>query len=161
MNRRTFISHCCLTACVVLPGPTIVRAVQKQQINWLTFEQLSDSLVHSPKKVLISFYTDWCVYCHKMHREVFTNPEVVRRVNAAYYAVKFDAESTDAIHFDGQLFLNRRATKRRKGFHDIALLLGSRNGQFNVPVTLLLDPDFRMIHRSFQYLDSKKLLELL
>ena len=159
MNRRTFISYCCLVACIVLPG--FVSALQKPQINWLTFEQLSDSLARNPKKVLISFYTDWCVYCHKMHQEVFTNPKVVRQVNTAYYAVRFDAESTDAIHFDGQLFLNRRATKRRKGFHDIALLLGSRNGQFAAPVTLLLDPDFRMVHRSFQYLDSKKLLELL
>lgn len=144
-----------------LLGMHLSHAQEDEQINWLTFEQLSDSLDRNPKKVLISFHTDWCVYCRKMHREIFTNRDVVRQVNARYYAVKFDAESTDPIHFDGQTFINRQATKRRKGFHDLALLLGASNGRFTPPVTLILSADFRILHRRFEYLDSKTLLSLL
>jgi len=133
----------------------------QEKINWLTFEQLSDSLDRNSKKVLISFHTEWCVYCRKMHREVFTNPDVVRRINATYYAVKFDAESTDSVRFDGQTFINRQSTKRRKGFHDLALLLGARNGRFTPPVTLILEADFRVLHRRYDYVNSKTLLKLL
>jgi len=144
-----------------LLGMQFSHAQGDEQINWLTFEQLSDSLSRNPKKVLISFHTDWCVYCRKMHREIFTNRDVVHRVNGWYYAVKFDAESTDPVHFDGQTFINRQATKRRKGFHDLALLLGARDGRFTPPVTLILDADFRILHRRFEYLDSKTLRGLL
>lgn len=133
----------------------------REQIDWLTFEQLSDSLDAKPKRVLISFHTDWCTYCRKMHSEVYTRPEVVNRVNAHYYAVQFDAETTDTVRFDGQVFANSRATSRRRAFHDLALILGSRGHRFTVPVTIVLDEQFNVISRHFDYLDSKKLLAIL
>lgn len=136
-------------------------AQEKQQVNWLTFEQLSDSLNVNPKKVIISFHTDWCAYCRKMHGEIYTKPEVAAVINEHYYAVKFDAESMDTVRFDGQSFVNRKATKRRKGIHDIALLLAGRDGRFTAPTTLILDENFRVISRHFEYMDSKKLLSLL
>lgn len=137
-------------------------AQEKTQINWLTFEQLSDSLAVQPKKVLISFHTDWCVYCRKMHNEVYTKPEVIRRINAEYYAVKFDAETEDDVVFEGQRFSNHNATSRRKGPHELALLLGSRpNHGYSVPVTVILDEQFQVLSRHFEYLSSKKLLKVL
>ena len=33
---------------------------EKERINWLTFEQLSDSLDINPRPVLINFHTEWC-----------------------------------------------------------------------------------------------------
>lgn len=133
----------------------------KQEIDWLTFEQLSDSLERNPKKVIIHFHTDWCTYCRKMHREVFTNPEIIKIINEEYYAVSFDAETRDSVYFDGQWFINKEATKRRRGFHELARLLGNRNGLVSVPTTLFLNPDFTISHRSFQYLSSRKLMALL
>lgn len=136
-------------------------AQRQEQIEWLTFEQLSDSLDANPKKVLISLHTDWCVYCRKMHSEVYTNPAVIDRVSSDYYAVQFDAETRDTVRFDGQVFANSRATSRRRAFHDLALILGSRGNRFTVPVTLVLDKDFNVVSRHFEYLDSKKLLAIL
>lgn len=158
---RTYPVHYVLTVIAFFLGGGYAFTQEKAQINWLSFEQLADSLQTAPKKVLISFHTDWCTYCRKMHREVFTKPEVIDELNTRYYAVKFDAETTDTVRFDGQIFVNTKATKRRKGFHDIALLLGSRNDQFTVPVTLILDEDFTVLGRHFEYIDSKKLLHLL
>lgn len=136
-------------------------AQPREQVNWLTFEQLSDSLDAQPKKVLISFHTDWCTYCRKMDQEVYTNPKVAKALNDRYYAVKFDAETTDTVRFDGQVFANSRATSRRRAFHDLALILGSRGHRFTVPVTLVFDEKFNVISRHFDYLDSKKLLAIL
>jgi thioredoxin-related protein len=112
----------------------------KSKINWITFEQLSVKLEEEKKPVLINFHTSWCVYCRKMEKEVFTDPQIIEYLNKHYYAVSFDAESIDTVYFDGQIFTNTQYTKRRKGFHEIALLLGSRGRQFTVPVTLILDP---------------------
>jgi|SRR5690554_9792 len=134
---------------------------ERERIHWIDFEQLSDSLDVNPRPVLISFHTEWCAYCRKMHREVFTNPEIVKMVNEKYYAVHFDAESRDTILFDGQIFVNKEYAGNKKGFHEIARLLGDRNGRFNVPVTLILDENFAVRHRRFEYLSSKKLKAIL
>lgn len=130
-------------------------------LPWLTFEQLSDSLDVHPKKVLLFFHTDWCAYCRKMDREVFTHPEIIQKISESYYAVRFDAEHPDPVWFDGQEFKNLETTPRRKGFHQLARLLAGRNGQMTVPVTILLDEDFNMKHRSFEYLGPKRLSQLL
>ncbi|MEM9024458.1 MAG: thioredoxin domain-containing protein, partial [Bacteroidota bacterium] len=47
-------------------------AQEAKAVNWLTFEQLEDSLAIHPKKVFIDFYANWCSYCRKMDKVVFT-----------------------------------------------------------------------------------------
>jgi len=140
---------------------TAASAQTLEQIRWMDFEKLSDTLQTHPKKVLISFHTEWCTYCKKMNKEVYTDPEIIKIINEDYYAVQFDAESQDSVFFDGQLFINSKSTKRRKAFHDLALILGSRNGQFTVPVTLMLKPNFELLHARYHYLDRKTLKRLI
>ncbi|WP_186755321.1 thioredoxin family protein [Echinicola salinicaeni] len=134
---------------------------QEASIQWISFEQLEDTLEVKPKKVFIDFYTDWCSYCKKMDRKVFTKTEVIKRINKEYYAVRMDAESQDSIRFDGQVFINRQSSKRKAGIHDLALLLGSRKGQFAPPTMLILNPEFELLDRRFEYLYSEQLLDWL
>ena len=136
-------------------------AQEKSQVQWISFEQLEDSLSAKPKRVFIDFYTEWCSYCRKMDKEVFTKPAVTELLNNSYYAVRMDAETTDTIRFDGQFFVNRESTKKRRGFHDLALLLGQRGGQFAPPTMLVLDPEFTVKSRYFEYMHSKQLLKAL
>lgn len=138
-----------------------VKAQSKDTVNWISFEQLSDSLTHNPKKVILFFHTDWCAYCKKMQREAFTNESVVRIINEEYYAIKLDAESVDTIRFEKQLYSNSSSTKKRGQYHEIVRLLAPRRGQFVFPTTITLDPDFSIRERLFTYLDIKMLLRTL
>jgi len=132
---------------------------QTEAINWLTFEQLEDSLKVQPKKVIIDFYADWCSYCKKMDKVGFKNSEVISRINLEYYAVRMDAETTDTITFGGQKFVNKQVRNRRRATHEIALMLGSREGvPFSLPVVVLLDESFKVTSRHFEYLSPKKML---
>ena len=85
---------------------TTVNAQDAQSVRWISFEALEDSLAVKPKKVFIDFYTEWCGYCRKMDKVVFTKPEVIDLLNEQYYAVRFNAESTSSVSFGGQLFVN-------------------------------------------------------
>lgn len=157
---RLIICWLILTASGILWSSSVF-AQQGSQVRWISFEQLEDSLRHKPKKVFIDLYTDWCTYCRKMDKEVFVKPAVAELLNDQYYAVRMDAETQDTIRFDGQHFVNSSATKRRKGIHDLALLLGQRNGQFAPPAMLVLDENFMVRHRYFEYLTGDRLIEIL
>ena len=50
-------------------------AAQEKDINWLSFEELETELIKEPKKVMVEFYADWCVYCKKMEQSVFSKSE--------------------------------------------------------------------------------------
>jgi thioredoxin-related protein len=134
-------------------------AKKSQSVNWLTFEQLQDSLAINPKKVYIDFYTDWCTYCRKMDKVVYTKSDVINLLNGQYYAVKFNAETDSAITFGSQVFVNDQIGKSRKPMHQIAQLLASREGNFTPPAIVILDENFRVTKRYFEYLDSKKLIK--
>ncbi|TPN84721.1 thioredoxin family protein [Aquimarina algicola] len=139
-----------------------VSAQQKDAIQWITFEQLEDSLNIKPKKVIISFYADWCAYCKKMDRAVFTKSDIVKKIKDEYYAVKMNAETKDTIVFENTAFVNRDHLTSRNSIHDIALLLASRQGQpFSLPATIFLDKNFKVRKRCFEYMSPKKLLSTL
>jgi len=135
---------------------------QEDQVQWLTFEQLEDSLAVNPKKVFIDFYADWCVYCKKMDQAAFKDPQIVAQLNTEYYAVKMDAETTDTIVFSGDTFVNKQLGNKRNPTHEIPLLLASRKGKpFSLPAVVLLDAQFAITQRHFTYLSPKKLNKIL
>ncbi len=138
-----------------------LSAQEKQSVNWLTFEQLEDSLAVKSKKVFIDFYTKWCTYCRKMDESVFTKPEVIQLLNEQYYAVKFDAESEAEVQFGGQTFVNAQVKESRKPIHQITLVLATREEHFVPPTLVLLDQDFQVTARYFEYMDSKRLVQAL
>lgn len=139
-----------------------LRAQQNQEINWLTWEELDRALEENPKPVFIFFHAEWCAYCKKIEREIFTKKKVIGKLNKKYYAVEMDVETEDIIHFDGQKFSNMQSKTKRNGVHQLPLLLASRkNAPFSLPVTLIFDKDFRLQKRVFEYYTSKELLQML
>jgi len=135
---------------------------QNQTINWISFEQLEDSLAKEPKKVLLSFYADWCTYCKKMDASAYKDSEVIALINSDYYAVKMNSETKDTITFDGQKFINKNIGKSRNPTHEIPLLLAKRkNRPFSLPATIILDENFKIKKRDFEYISTKRMLEFL
>lgn len=130
-------------------------------VHWLSFEQLSDSLQTNPKPVFLFFHTDWCSYCKKMLNETFHDPQVVKKLNQAYYAVEFDAERVDTVFFDGVAFTNSSTQKSTGQFHELARILIGREQDPVFPATLLLQPDFQVRKQIFNYLSIRQLLNIL
>lgn len=135
---------------------------QYREVNWMTFEQLEDSLNVKPKKVLLFFYADWCAYCKKMDRTAYKNPEVIKLLTDNFYAVKMNTESTDSIRFYGKVFVNDEIHKKRRPNHQLALFFASRkNRPFTLPATLILDEEFKVQSRLFRYLSPKEMISIL
>jgi thioredoxin-related protein len=67
-----------------------------------SIDELQAKMQQQPKKVYMDVYTGWCGWCKKMDASTFTNPSVIKYMNANFYAVKLDAERQDVIHFQGK-----------------------------------------------------------
>lgn len=146
---------------ILIIGSSSIFAQQKGEIHWLTFEQLADSLAAKPKKVLLFFHTDWCGYCRKMQQEVFTDQSIIDKTNADYYAVQFDAESTETVHFDHHTFTNPNSHKKSGSYHQLTTILATQKNRYVFPTTILLDADFRVQARYFEYIGRDKLKHIL
>lgn len=149
---------------IILFGFTAITKVDGQsteKINWISFNQLNDSLQVNPKKVFVDFYADWCVYCKEMDRTTFQDEKVIKELNENYYAVKMNIESDEKITFGNQTFINKRI-KKVNPIHEIALLLASRKSNpFSLPAYLIFNENFEAQARYFQYLDVPALLKVI
>lgn len=136
-------------------------AQDKASINWISFNQLNDSLQLHPKKVFVNFYADWCTLCKQMEQLTFTDEDVIKELTQNYYAVKMNIESADTIIFGEQTFVNKRL-KKVNPIHQIALLMASRKNQpFSLPAFVLLNNQFIAEKRYFQYMDANAMLKVL
>ena len=135
---------------------------QEKESQWLTFSELESALVQEPKKVMIHFYADWCAYCYKMEKVVYTKPEIKAELNSNYYAVKFNVESQDTITFGGKTFLNLNVGKKRLAYHQIPELLAGRpNKPMELPAIVVLDEAFNIKKRFYRYIAPKEMLVIL
>ena len=142
--------------------PQILLSQSDVEIHWKTWTELEKAVEKEPKPVFVYFNAEWCVYCKKLDREVFTKQAVIKKMNSDYYAVKMNAESLDTIVFDGVTFTNKQAITKRNGIHELPLLLASREGvEFTLPATLIFNRDFVIKQKVFKYYTSKQLLKML
>ncbi|WP_299778912.1 thioredoxin family protein [uncultured Formosa sp.] len=139
-----------------------IKAQNNDEIHWKTFPELEIALKENPKPIFIFFHAKWCAYCKKITRQIFTKPTVIKIINTNYYAVKMDVETQDTIVFDNVTFTNKQSLTQRNGIHEIPLLLASREGfPFSLPATIILNQDFTVQNRVFEYYTSSELLEIL
>lgn len=90
-------------------------SAQQKGIEWLSIEEAQERMQKEPKKIIMDVYTKWCGPCKMMMRNTFTNKDVIDYIDKHYYAVKFDAESAEALTFNGQTFENPDYDPNRKG----------------------------------------------
>jgi thioredoxin-related protein len=93
-------------------------------VKWYTIEEALTLNKTKPKKIMIDVFTDWCGWCKKMDKDVFSHPVIARYLNEYYYPVKFNAESTAPIDFNGQKFINENTGTRSAHQFASALLKG-------------------------------------
>ena len=105
---------------VVLMTLLCVAASAQEKIQWMDFEEAVAAAQASPKKIFVDVYTDWCGWCKRMDQTTFQDPAVVKYMNENFYAVKFDAERTDTVRFQGYDFVSGPSQFGRKGTHQLA-----------------------------------------
>jgi|SRR5699024_5514147 len=103
--------------------------MQAQEIKWITMNEALAAQKKNPKKIVVDVYADWCGPCKMMDRNTFTDKNVINYINENFYAVKFNAEGTEEVTYNGKTFTNPKyqANKRgRNATHQFPLALQVR-----------------------------------
>ena len=116
-----------------------LRLEQPQKIKWLGFEEAVALGEKQPKKLFIDVYTNWCGWCKKMDATTFMDDGVADYIGKNFYAVKFNAESKDTIHFKGTNFVFKPEFKSNE------LSISLMNKQMSYPTYVFLDEQFNLL----------------
>ena len=112
---------------VAIPQKHNLFAQQQESegVNWLSFEEALRLNAEAPRNILIDVYTDWCSYCRAMDAQTFKNPVIAQYINQNFYAIKFNAESTESIQFNGRTYANPGVRQgNRRPVHQFTSFLG-------------------------------------
>ena len=137
------------------PGSATYPKADDAKLTWLTIEQAQELNKKKPRKIFVDVYTDWCGWCKRMDKTTFSHPEVVKYLNANYYAVKMNAEQTENIIFKNQVYKFNAG----QNSHDLAVSL--LNGQMSFPTTVYLDEKLNVLSPVPGYLTAPEFLKLL
>lgn len=128
-------------------------------INWITFEQLQDSMKVKPKRVFIKIYTDWCGPCKLMDKKVLSKSRITEPLSRYYYSIAFNAEQTASIKFKDSTFTFN--PKLGPGTHNLAYHLGKDAEHMYYPTIVILDEKLEMLYHYPGYMNVTNLEEAL
>ena len=94
-----------------------------------------------PRKIFVDIYTSWCGWCKKMDKSTFREEFIVDYVNENFYPIKFDAQSTQDIFYNGKMYSFIK--KGKKGYHELALEI--TKGQLSFPTVVFIDEEYHVL----------------
>ncbi len=134
MNVRSFIV-------IMLLSFLVLPLTGQRKIKWMTWEQAIEKNKTEKRKFVVDIYTKWCNWCKKMDKSTFRNEFIVDYVNENFYPIKFDAQSTEDIFYNGKMYSFIKRGK--KGYHELALEI--TKGQLSFPTVVFIDESFNVL----------------
>lgn len=116
-------------------------------LTWHSFDTGLAEAAKQQKKLLVDVYTDWCSWCKKMDKEVYTDRRIIDLLNENFVVVKLNAESSKQLTYNGQEFTER----------EFAAALGVDG----YPTTVFFLPDSKPITRIPGFMEPKTFANVL
>lgn len=76
-------------------------------VAWRGWEAGLREAQASGRPVLVDVYTDWCGWCKRMDRDVYSRTDVRDYLSRKFVAVKLDAEDLNDVSYDGKSYTSR------------------------------------------------------
>lgn len=150
MKRRIYLILPFITLFfLVLSFPFRVSAQNAEEPDTapISLESALEAASEQGKKILIDVYAEWCPYCQRMHRDVYTSAAVINAISDHYIWVKINVESGDKVSYFGTEMTEAQ----------FASALENKS----VPTTYFLNSEGAIIGSQPGFIDSEVFSELL
>lgn len=88
------------------------RAAATSATPWRAWDAGMAEAEKSQRPILVDVYTDWCGWCKRMDRDVYTRPEIRDYLSKNFVMVKLNAEANDAARYEGRSWTSRSLASR-------------------------------------------------
>lgn len=83
-------------------GNVLAQAVEAESDKtWYSFKEAGEKAAEDGKIILIFGQAEWCPYCRKMLREVYSDSVIQKTISEYFYPVELDVDSDDMVYFNG------------------------------------------------------------
>jgi len=121
-------------------------------IKWMTLEEVQAAQKKEPRLVIVDLYTTWCVWCTKMESSTFSDATLANYINKNFYALKFDAEGSAPVTFNGKTYELTNINNRN--VHQLAWEWGNVNNRIGYPTIVVLDEKMNKLQTSPGFKDA-------
>ncbi|MBQ1191278.1 MAG: DUF255 domain-containing protein [Bacteroidales bacterium] len=118
----------------------------QEEIKWLSIEEAQEKAIadsSNAKMYFVDCYTDWCGWCKRMDKDTFTDTLIAKLVNHYFYPVKFNAEQSQDVTFNGKVYKNTNKRGGRGSAHQLAYYL--LNNRLSYPSFSVLGSDGNLL----------------
>ena len=114
------------------------QSTSEGPVKWYSFNEGFEAAHKEGKIAVIDCYTDWCGWCKKMDKNTFGDPEISKRLNEDFIAIKFNPEKpgkyfTGADSLTGKQLLMALSGNRPSGYPTLFFFVPQFNKMFQVP----------------------------
>jgi len=119
----------------VLLGAALPARAGDAAIPWRAWDPGLAEAQKSKRPVLVDVYTQWCGWCRRMDKDVYSRADVRDYLQKKFVTVKIDAEASDAARYEGKALTSRTLAARfRVTGYPTTIFLRSDGGHLaNVP----------------------------
>lgn len=132
------------------------------RINWMTFEEVEKEITKGDKEIFVNIHAEWCQPCKLLESSTFSDKGVANFINQNYYAINFDAQSSNPVILKGQYYENPNFDySKPKGSRNAIHQLAAKYDVRAFPTVLFLDKEFNLIESVKGYRGADKFLAML
>ena len=89
------VRHLLIYSLCLISIQSLSSSVQGEEIRWQTnLKQAARQAQAEEKSMLIQIGASWCGFCHKMERETYKDPKVIKHVNSCFIPILVDADQS-------------------------------------------------------------------
>ncbi|MCB0635867.1 MAG: thioredoxin family protein, partial [Lewinella sp.] len=85
------------------------------QVQWQSWSAAVELQQQNQQPILLFVYTDWCALCKRTTSQCWEEPALAAFINEHFIPVRFDAESTEPITYQGKTYQYVR--ENNMGYH--------------------------------------------
>lgn len=135
-----------LSALLLASSATTLQA-GPDNVAWTSWDEGLQQARQLKRPVLVDVYTQWCGWCKRMHRDVYSREDVRDYLSQKFVTVKLDAEASEGARYEGRSYTSRT--------------LASHFRITSYPTTLFLKSDGEHLVSVPGYIEADKFLLLL